>query len=80
MSVSNTNTWKILLSVCILVIILSLISLPNLYLNISGDSVPNRPQKEPPVVYQWDQALARVILVIVSLLVGVYSWNKIRLY
>ena len=46
------NYWKVVLGVGILVTMLSLISLPTLYGNISGDSIPNRPQREPPIEYQ----------------------------
>ena len=74
----SNNGWKILLGVCVLVFVFSLSSLPSLYENISGDSIPNRPQKEPPIEYQWNVAISRIIIALMSVGVGVYSLNKIR--
>ena len=79
MDPQEVKIWKILLVVSTLVFFISLISLPNLYENISGDSIPNRPQKEPPIVYRWDLALTRIIIAIISLIVGIYSLKKLRL-
>ena len=70
--------WKIVLGICILIFIFSLISLPSLYERISGDSIPNRPQREPPIEYQWDVAFMRIIAAVISLVIGINSFNKIR--
>ena len=78
MDATGVRMWKILLLVSILVTVVSTLSLPSLYQNISGDSVPNRPQKEPPIEYQWDQAILRITLAMVSVLIGMYSLKKIR--
>ena len=74
----SNNNWNILLWVSVLILVFSLVSLPSLYENISGDSVPNRPQKEPPIEYQWDTAILRIIVAIISMVVSIYSLNKIR--
>ena len=74
----SNNNWNILLWVSVLILVFSLVSLPSLYENISGDSVPNRPQKEPPIEYQWDIAILRIIVAIISMVVSIYSLNKIR--
>ena len=74
----SNNNWKILLWVSVLILVFSLVSLPSLYENISGDSVPNRPQKEPPIEYQWDTEISRIIVAIISIAVSIYSLNKIR--
>jgi hypothetical protein len=71
--------WKLVLGVSVIVLLYSLISLPTLYENISGDSIPNRPQKEPPIEYQWDAAYLRIGVAIISLAVSIYSFNKIRI-
>ncbi len=70
--------WKIILGVSILITMLSLISLPTLYENISGDSIPNLSQKGPPIEYQWDTAISRILIAIIFLAVSLYSYNKIR--
>jgi len=75
---SFAEYWKIILGVSILITVLSLISLPTLYENISGDSIPNRPQREPPIEYQWDAALSRILIALFSLAISIYSYNKIR--
>lgn len=74
----DSRIWQILLVVCALVIVLSLSSLPGLYENVSGDGIPNRPQKEPPNKYRWDIALSRIFIAVVSLTVGIYSFRKMR--
>ena len=74
----NIGIWKILLVVSVLFFIFSLMSLPYLYENISGDNIPNRPQGEPPIVYQWDVAISRIVIALISMIVGVYSLKKIR--
>jgi hypothetical protein len=53
-------------------------SLPYLYKDISGDNIPNRPQGEPPIVYQWDVAISRIVIALISIIVSVYSLRKIR--
>jgi hypothetical protein len=78
MWLQDKGMWKILLVASILVFLSSLLSLPHLYENISGDSIPNRPQREPPVEYQWDTAMIRVIVALISMTVGIYSLKKIR--
>ena len=79
MSELNSNTlWKLLLVSSLLVVTLGLYAFNNLdYLNISGDGVPNRPQKEPPIEYPWDQAVQVVVIVVVSAIAAVYSMAKI---
>ena len=78
MDTPENKIWKILLVASVLVIVFSLTSLPYLYENISGDNIPNRPQGEPPIVYQWDVAISRMIYTLISIIVGVYSLKKIR--
>ena len=78
MDATNARAWKIVLIVSAIVTILSIISLPSLYENISGDSIPNRPQKEPPIEYQWDQAILRILIAVTAAAIGVISLNKIR--
>ena len=75
----NSNTfWKILLVSSLSVVILGLYAFSNLsYLNISGDGVPNRPQKEPPIEYPQDQAVQLIAIVVLSAIVTVYSTVKI---
>ena len=58
----SSRIWKILLVLSALFTTLSLSSLPGLYENISGDSIPNRPQREPPIEYRWDVALSRIFI------------------
>lgn len=70
--------WKIILVVSILITMLSLISLPTLYENVSGDSVPNISQKGPPIEYQWDTAVSRILIAIIFLAVSLYSYNKVK--
>jgi hypothetical protein len=72
----DSRIWQILLVVCALVTVLSLSSLPGLNENVSGDGIPNRPQKEPPIEYRWDIAISRIIIVVVSFTVGIYSLRK----
>jgi hypothetical protein len=70
--------WKIILGLSILVTVLSLASLSVLYENISGDNIPNRPQKEPPIEYQWDTAISRILVALISSAISIYAYNKIR--
>jgi hypothetical protein len=69
--------WKIILGLSILITVLSLASLPVLYENISGDNIPNRPQKEPPIEYQWDTAISRILVALISSAISIYAYNKI---
>jgi hypothetical protein len=73
-----SKRWKIILGISIIIAIINLLSLPTLYENISGDSVPNRPQREPPIEYQWDTAITRLIIALVSILISAHSYNQIR--
>lgn len=67
-----------MLASSLLVVILGLYAFSNLnYLNISGDGVPNRPQKEPPIEYPWDQAVQIIAVVVLSAVTTVYSMAKI---
>jgi len=70
--------WKIILGLGIIITVLSLVSIPTLYENISGDNIPNRPQKEPPIEYQWDTAITRILIAVISSAISIYAYNKIR--
>ena len=74
----SAEYWKIILGVSILIAVLSLISLPTLYEDISGDGIPNNSPKEPPIEYQWDIAISRIVIAAISLAVSIYSYNQIR--
>ena len=74
----SAEYWKIILGVSILITVISLISLPTLYEDISGDSIPNLSQRGPPIEYQWDTAISRIVIAVLSLAVSVYSYNQIR--
>ena len=78
MSMLPPRFWKIILVVSIIITIVSLASLPYLYENISGDNIPNRPQGEPPIEYQWDTAISRILIALMSLGIGVYSYKQVR--
>ena len=58
----------------ILVVALGLYTLNNLDVNISGDGIPNRLQREPPVEYPWDQAVPIILVMVLSAITVVYSW------
>lgn len=74
----NSNTfWKLLLVSSILIGIFGLFSLGNLDTNISGDGIPNRPQREPPIEYPWDQAVQIIAVVALSAITTIYSAIKI---
>ena len=73
----SAEYWKIFLGVSILITVLSLISLPTLYEDISGDSIPNLSQRGPPIEYQWGTAISRIVIAVISLAVSVYSYNQI---
>ena len=75
---NSTTFWKLLLVSSLLVVIFGLYAFDNLnYVNISGDGVPNRPQKEPPIEYPWDQAFQIIVVVVLSAIVTVYSMARI---
>jgi len=71
--------WKIILGISILIAVLSLISLPTLNEDISGDSIPNVSQKGPPIGYQWDTALSRIVIAVLFSVVSIYSYNQIKM-
>ncbi len=73
-----TKFWIIIVILGILFSVLNLLSLAMLYENISGDSIPNRPQKQPPIEYQWDIAITRIVVAILSLGISIYSFQKIQ--
>jgi len=74
----STEYWKIIIGVSILITVLCLISLPTLYKDTSGDGIPNNSPKEPPIEYQWDIAISRIVIAAISLAVSIYSYNQIR--
>lgn len=74
---NSNNLWKLLLISSILIVAIGLYSLNNLEANISGDGVPNRPQKEPPLEYPWDQAVQIIVIVALSVITAIYSSVKI---
>ena len=74
----SAEYWKIILGVSILITVLILISLPTLYEDISGDSIPNLSQRKPPFEYQWDTAISRIVIAVTSLTVSIYLYNQIR--
>jgi len=75
---ASKDSWKIVLGVCVLALVYNLSTFPNYVSNISGDGIPNRPQKEPPLEYHWDDIIQRVVLLVLSFGFGFYSLNKIR--
>ena len=78
MSYHNVGFWRLLFIISLVIAVISLFSLTRLYENISGDSIPNRPQKEPPIVYRWDLAIIRIIVSGISFFIASYSFKKIR--
>ena len=77
MNTQSENTWKLVLVIALTVAVLSIFSLSTLQERISGDGVPNRPQKEPPLEYQWDQAARNIITAGISIVIAIYSWRRI---
>ncbi len=75
----SDNFWKILLGVSVLVLVYSLASFPQVYTNISGDGIPNRPQKELLIENQWAAVFQKIILIVLSIGVGLYSFNQVRI-
>ena len=45
------STWKVIQSICILVLLVSIVTFPTPSQNVSGDGIPNRPEREPPIEY-----------------------------
>ncbi|MDQ1281309.1 MAG: hypothetical protein QG670_2574 [Thermoproteota archaeon] len=73
----NANTlWKILLISSILVVIIGLYTFNNLDLSISGDGIPNSPQKVPSTDYPWRQVLSIIVVVGTAAVVAFYSFYK----
>jgi len=74
----NPNTfWRLLLASSILIGVLGILALDDIDTNISGDGIPNRPQREPPIEYPWDRALQIIAVVALSAMTAIYSWVKI---
>jgi hypothetical protein len=48
--------------------------------NISGDGIPNRPQREPPVEYNWNLAVEIIAVVALSVMTAIYSGIRIFQY
>ena len=75
----NSNSpWNIVLGISIIVFVVSIATFPSLSENISGDGVPNRPQREPPIEYQWDSVIQRIVVIVLSVVAAFFSYNKIR--
>ena len=74
----SAEYWKVILGVSILIALLSLISLPTLYKDLSGDGIQNNSPKGSLIEYQWDTAISRIIIAGISLAAGIYSYKKIR--
>ena len=74
----SAGYWKVILGVSILIAVLSLISLPTLYKDLSGDGIQNNSPKGSLIEYQWDIAISRIVIAVISLAVSIYSYNKIR--
>jgi formate hydrogenlyase subunit 3/multisubunit Na+/H+ antiporter MnhD subunit len=73
----SSEYWKVILGVSILITVLCLISLPTLYEDISGDGVQNLSPQGPPIEYQWDATISRIVIAIIFLAVSIYSYNQI---
>jgi len=78
MSYHNLGFWRLLFLISLVIAVISLFSLTRLYENISGDNIPNRPQKEPPIVYRWDLAIIRIIVAAISFLIAFYSFKQMK--
>ena len=74
----SAEYWKVILGLSILIAVLSLISLPTLYKDLSGDGIQNNSPKGSLIEYQWDIAISRIVIAVISLAVSIYSYNKIR--
>jgi hypothetical protein len=78
MSILPPRYWKMIFGFSLIITILSLLSLPSLYENISGDSIPNVSQKGPPIEYKWDTAIIRIVIAVIFSAVSTYAYNQIR--
>ena len=78
-SMESDTLWKILLGVSILVLVYSLASFPQVYTKISGDGIPNRPQKELLIENQWAAVIQKIVLIVLSIGVGLYSFNQVKI-
>jgi len=74
---SQKDFWKLLLVLSILIGAFELYTLVNLDVDISGDGIPNRPQKEPPNEYPWSQTVPIIVVFALSAITATYSWKKI---
>ncbi len=74
---NSNSVWKLLLVVGLLMSAVGVYRLVNLDVDISGDGIPNRPQREPPVEYPWDQAVPIFVVVVLSVALALYSWGRI---
>ena len=74
----TNDIWRVLLVMSLITSLLGFYSLTTLDTNISGDGVPNRPQKGPPIEYPWDQAIPRFFIVTVSL--GLFVFSLVKLF
>jgi hypothetical protein len=73
----SSEYWKVILGVSILITVLCLVSLPTLYENISGDGIPNNSPQGPPIEYQWDTAVFRIAIAVISITVSIYSYKQV---
>jgi hypothetical protein len=78
MNFQKNRFWIILLIISISLTIYSLFSMTSLREDISGDGIPNRPQKGPPIEFSWGQAIQSIIIAIVSISISVISWKQIK--
>jgi hypothetical protein len=76
----SISTWKLIQGISILVLLASLITFPPLSQDISGDGIPNQPQREPPIEYQLDLVFQKIVLIIITAGIAIYSTNKICNY
>jgi hypothetical protein len=74
----DNRFWKVLLFASVCFMVLGLFSLTGLSKDISGDSIPNRPQHGPPIEYNWNMAVPILILTVLSIVVAVFSWNQLQ--
>jgi len=74
---NSNSVWKILLVAGLVMSSLGVYRLVNLDVDISGDGIPNRPQREPPVEYPWDEAIQIAVVVVLSVALALYSWGRI---
>ena len=72
------STWKVIQSISILVLLVSILTFPTPSQNVSGDGIPNRPQREPPIEYQWDAVIQRIGLIVITAGMAIYSNTQTR--